>query len=101
MKKHFITFLFFVYSILGFSKFTDDFSRGDLTNIPIYTDNIELFEVGIAFKRSLNNTIANTSYLYIPPQAKITESWYLKIKMGSNPSNSNYAKAYLSDRSSR
>ena len=32
MKKHFITFLFFVYSILGFSQFINNFCESNFTN---------------------------------------------------------------------
>lgn len=101
MKKHFITFLFFIYSILGVSQFIDDFSSRVLTNIAICTDNLEHFEGEVAFKRCLKITITNISYLYILSQAKKTVSWGLETNMGSSPSNSNYAKAYLTGGFSR
>jgi hypothetical protein len=95
MKKNFITFLFFLYSILGFSQFTDDFSDGDFVNNPIWMGNIGNFEVDTAFKLHLNDTIANTSYLSTSSHAIIKGSWEFEIKMQFDPSTSNYAKVYL------
>ena len=65
MKKHFITFLFFVYSILGFSRFSDDFPDRAFTNISILLDDVGNFEVDTVFKLYLNETIANTSYFSV------------------------------------
>ena len=95
MKKHFLTFLFFAYSILGFSQFTDDFSDGNFTNSPIWIGNAGNFEVDTAFKLHLNDTITNTSYLSTASQAIINGSWEFEIKLEFEPSSLNYAKVYL------
>ena len=95
MKKHFIIFLFLVYSITGFSQFADDFSDGNFTNNPIWLGNIENFEVDTSFKLRLNDSITNTSYLSTSSQAIINGSWEFEIKLDFDPSTSNYAKVYL------
>ena len=95
MKKHFLTFLFFAYSVLGFSQFSDDFSDGNFTNNPIWVGAAGNFEVDTAFKLHLNDTITNISYLSTTSQAIINGSWEFEIKLEFDPSTSNYAKVYL------
>ena len=95
MKKHFLTFLFFAYSVLGFSQFADDFSDGNFTNNPIWVGAAGNFEVDTAFKLHLNDTITNISYLSTTSQAIINGSWEFEIKLEFDPSTSNYAKVYL------
>jgi gliding motility-associated-like protein len=95
MRKHFLTFIFLVQSLVGFSQFTDDFSDGNFTNNPSWLGNIGSFEVDSSFKLHLNDSIANTSYLTIQSQAIINASWEFEIKLEFDPSTSNYAKVYL------
>lgn len=95
MKKHFLTFLFFAYSVLGFSQFADDFSDGNFTNNPIWVGAAGNFEVDTAFKLHLNDTITNISYLSTTSQAIINGSWEFEIKLEFEPSSLNYAKVYL------
>ena len=95
MKKHFVIFLFFAYSVLGFSQFTDHFSDGDFINNPIWLGDIGNFEVDTGFKLHLNDSITNTSYLSTSSQAIVNGSWEFEIKLEFDPSTSNYAKVYL------
>ena len=41
MKKYFVAFLFFIYSILEFSQFITDFSDRDFVNSPLWLADIE------------------------------------------------------------
>ena len=95
MRKHLLTFIFLVQSLIGFSQFSDEFSDGNLTNNPTWLGNIGSFEVDTTFKLHLNDSIANTSYLTIQSQAIINASWEFEIKLEFDPSTSNYAKVYL------
>ena len=95
MKKLFLIFLFFIYSILGFSQFIDNFSDGDFTNNPSWTGSLNNFEIDTAFRLHLNDTISNTSYLSTLSNSILNGIWEFDVKLDFEPSTSNYAKVYL------
>ena len=95
MKKTIFTFIILLQTNLVFGQFTDTFSDGNFTANPAWSGDIGNFEVDSFSKLHLNDSIANTSYLTTQSQAIINASWEFEIKMGFDPSTSNYAKVYL------
>jgi hypothetical protein len=82
--------------IVSFAQFTDDFTDGDFTVNPTWTGNTSHFLVNPAFELQLNApSVIATSHLVTPSQAIGNSQFDFKVKMGFDPSTSNYAKVYL------
>ena len=95
MKKCFFTFIFILYSLIGYAQFADDFSDGDFTINPTWIGDIGNFEIDTAFKLHLSDSILNTSYLSTESKAIINGVWEFEVKMDFAPSSTNYSKVYL------
>ena len=87
--------LFFIFPILTYSQFFDDFSDGDFITNPSWSGDISQFEVDSNYSLHLNDTIASTSYLSVSSDFFYNTSWEFNVRLDFSPSTNNYAKVYI------
>lgn len=88
-----ISILTFVKS--SFAQFTDDFSDGDLTNIPTWSGDAAEFIVDNNMLRSNGPATSAELYLSTPTTIINTTRWEFLVRFDFSPSSSNLARVYL------
>ena len=93
--KNVICFIIFLSLNYLQAQVVDDFSDGDLIVNPVWTGNVDSFEV-VGQQLHLNAP-ANTSesYLVTQSQGSIDGSWEFYVRMDFNPSSGNKTLVYL------
>lgn len=101
MKKNLLFLLLFL-PYLSFSQFSDDFSDGLFKSTPSATREVEwqgdedYFIVNDALQLQLNATgKISPASLRTPSSLSSNGCWEFRIKLGFNPTSSNYAKVLL------
>ncbi len=102
MISKIVFFLACCLPFLGQTQFIDDFSDGDFSTNPTWQGNTENFIINgnnelQLFDADTSNTIS-TLWTNVPPAD--SASWEFKIQLNFSPSNSNFAKVYLTSNSS-
>ncbi len=87
--------LIFTLVTLNYSQFTDNFVDGNFTANPVWSGNTSDFVV-TANELQLNApSVSSNKSLSTSSQAINNATWEFKVRMGFNPSSSNYARVYL------
>ena len=95
MPKSILFFVIFL-PFLCFSQINEDFSDGDFSNNPTWTGDTDKFIVNAEGQLQLNAPSESaTAYLSTTSTAIKDAAWECWVKLGFNPSTSNYARFYL------
>lgn len=93
-KIYFLLFLVW-QTQQAFAQLYDDFSDQDFTTNPTWTGHDSLFKVTDARLQLNAPAQSGVAYLSTASNAASAAAWEFSIMMDFNPSNSNYAKVYL------
>ena len=93
--KHFLLLAFLPFLGFGQDTLWDDFSDGNFSQNPIWQGDDSLFTVNTNNELQLNAN--NSGHSFLATKSKISQKaqWRFKVKLGFNPSSSNYLKVYL------
>ncbi|MBI1768611.1 MAG: lamin tail domain-containing protein [Bacteroidetes bacterium] len=97
MKQILAIIFYFTLTSVCFAQLSDDFSDGDFTNNPTWSDSTSQFIVNSSKQLQLNNTVAATSYLTTSFMAASIDNfeWQFYVKQTFSPSGSNFGRVYL------
>ncbi len=78
------------------AQFSENFNDGNITANPVWTGNTADWTVNSNLQLQSNNTVANSSYyLSTASTLALTAQWEFYVKLGFNPSGTNYMDVYL------
>lgn len=78
------------------AQFSENFSDGNFTVSPVWTGNTADWSVNSNLQLQSNNNVANSSfYLSTASTLALTGQWEFYVKLGFNPSGTNYMDVYL------
>ncbi len=94
--------LFLFIPFFGVAQFSDDFTDGDFTSNPEWDGNTTEYIVNASNELQLNGNSddGGISYLSTSSEALYTASWEFLVKIGENPSATNFASVYLTSNNS-
>lgn len=91
-----LTGILLLACIITWSQFSDDFSDGDFHIDPNWSGDVSNFEVDGNLVLHLNApAVADISYLSLPSIIMNDVTWDFWLKLGFNPSSTNYARIYI------
>lgn len=100
-----LLFLLCMSPALLFAQFSDSFTDGDFTVNPLWLGHVSVFKISTSSAipatmrpgLQLNNTVADTSILYVNNNMALTDSleWTCWVKLSFNPTSGNNARYYL------
>lgn len=92
------------FTLAAYGQVIDDFSDGDFSANPIWTDPNGHFTVNDDFELQLDNASAsgttNYSFISTPFTSLGNTTWEFRVKMNHNPSSQNFVRVYLLSNSS-
>ena len=97
MRKRFLLLLFPVgcFFSFAFSQVTDDFADGNFTADPVWSGDVEFFQVVTEELRS-NGPEASAILYLSTPQTRLNDTeWQFRIRLNFAPSNANRVRIYL------
>lgn len=93
--KHFLLLAFLPFLGFGQDTLWDDFSDANLSQNLEWMGDDSLFQVNSNMELQLNANSSGHSYLVTKSKISQKAEWNFKVKLGFNPSSSNYLKIYL------
>lgn len=90
-----VIFQTFLVPLQVFGQFTDDFSDGDFSNNPAWIGKTSDFSVVDGVLKLTVPAVAASSSLATESNVALGGSWEFMVRLGFNPSSTNYARIYL------
>jgi hypothetical protein len=84
-----------LFQIHSFAQINEDFTNPDLTSNPVWSGNLNDFEINAFHQLHLKTTGADTSYLSTPLSCSTSMEWKFWVHLSFSPSENNNARIYL------
>lgn len=96
-RRLLFTLLCFAIWAPAFAQFSDDFSDGNFTANPIWSGEVDSFQISVPLELQSkgNSAAADIVYLTTPNALIDSTEWNFLMRLDFNPSSTNYARIYL------
>lgn len=89
--------LCFVFWVPVSAQFSDNFSDGDFTNAPIWSGEVDSFQISVPLELQSKGNSGAADILYLTTPSTLIDSteWNFWLRLDFNPSSTNYVRVYL------